>query len=179
MRELRAVFEGEENCARSKMARRGLEVLGHGHATPGLAVGNIRTTQFHCVTNREAINISTGGMSLVHASRHVACRGTCLRTSYAEISPFFRTRHHGITPVHPATCSRTALRSFTSSQSTRNSIEPSETLRKTLDDYKATSMSTSRSCSLKLNPLQFALMLGTNSIGHGCTPRGWSPRGQR
>ncbi|KAF1942206.1 aspartyl-tRNA synthetase [Clathrospora elynae] len=77
-------------------------------------------------------------MSLIHASRNVASQNTCLRSSYAEISRFFRTRQHGITPNRAALSLRSAVRGFSSLQPSQNIIEPDEKLRKTLDDFKAT-----------------------------------------
>jgi hypothetical protein len=78
-------------------------------------------------------------MSLIHASKHVTSRRTSLRSSYVEISRFFRTRHHGITPSRAALCSRSAVRSFVSLQSAEDATKPGEKLRKILDDFKATS----------------------------------------
>jgi hypothetical protein len=80
-------------------------------------------------------------MSLVHASQRVINRGTCLRSSYLEISRFFRARSHGITPGGTATCSQHGVRYFSGSRSLKELIEPDEKLRKTLEEFKATSMS--------------------------------------
>ncbi|KAF1833792.1 hypothetical protein BDW02DRAFT_569657 [Decorospora gaudefroyi] len=74
-------------------------------------------------------------MSLIYASRHVAGRNTYLRSSYAEISRFFRRRT--ITPDRPPRCVRSTVRSFASLESQKNT-EVDETLRRTLDDFKAT-----------------------------------------
>ncbi|KAH7405981.1 aspartyl-tRNA synthetase-like protein [Phaeosphaeria sp. MPI-PUGE-AT-0046c] len=79
-------------------------------------------------------------MSLVHASRLLSSRGKCLRSSYVEISRFFSTRHHGIAANCSNTCTKQAARAFSSSKVTLNAIEPDEKLRKTLDEFKATSM---------------------------------------
>jgi aspartyl-tRNA synthetase len=79
-------------------------------------------------------------MSLLQAHRQMASRATCLRSSYLEISRFFRTRHHGITPTRTAACSGEAIRSFCSSRALLSTVEPDEKLRKTLDEFKATSM---------------------------------------
>ena len=94
------------------------------------------------ITLIEALCLFCRDMSLIHASRHIASRGTCLRSSYAEISRYFGTRHHGITPSQAASCSSNAARCFSSSRPVYDVIEPDETLRKTLHDFKATSMST-------------------------------------
>lgn len=80
-------------------------------------------------------------MNLSHASRRVLDRGTCLRSSYVEISQFFRTRSHGITPSCAAAISRQATRCLSTSRPLQDAIEPNEQLRKTLDEFKATSMS--------------------------------------
>jgi hypothetical protein len=79
-------------------------------------------------------------MSLLNAHRHVASRGTCLRSSYLEISRFFRTRHHGITSSCTVIGSERTIRAFSGSRFLRNAIEPDENVRKTLDEFKATSM---------------------------------------
>ncbi|KAF2856785.1 aspartyl-tRNA synthetase-like protein [Plenodomus tracheiphilus IPT5] len=76
-------------------------------------------------------------MSLIHASRHVVSRGTCLRSSYAEISRFCRTRHHGITPIQAVVCSKGAVQCFSHSSSRRDGIEPDAQLKKSLDGFKA------------------------------------------
>ncbi|KAF2691716.1 aspartyl-tRNA synthetase-like protein [Lentithecium fluviatile CBS 122367] len=73
-------------------------------------------------------------MSLRHASQHIASRNASLRSSYAEISRFIRTRHHGIT-LAAASC---AVRCFTNSRTLRNSIEPEEKLRRALNSFKDT-----------------------------------------
>jgi aspartyl-tRNA synthetase len=86
--------------------------------------------------------------SLVHVTRHVASRGTCLRSSYLAISQFFRTRHHGTTPGR----AQHALRCFSQSSIGRERTTPNEKLRRTLDDYKATSMSLARPPSYSLDP---------------------------
>ncbi|KAH4995262.1 hypothetical protein HBI56_005400 [Parastagonospora nodorum] len=77
-------------------------------------------------------------MSLAHASQRVLGRGTCLRSSYLEISLFFRTRSHGITPSCAAAISRHATRCLSTSRPLQDAIEPDEQLRKTLDEFKAT-----------------------------------------
>ncbi|KAI8938101.1 hypothetical protein NX059_005770 [Plenodomus lindquistii] len=77
-------------------------------------------------------------MSLIHASRHVGSRATCLRSSYSEISRFCRIRCHGIASVRTAACSKGAARYFSQSLMRGDAIEPDEQLRKTLDDFKAT-----------------------------------------
>jgi hypothetical protein len=79
-------------------------------------------------------------MSLAHASQRVVSRGICLRSSYLEISRFFRTRRHGITPSCAATCSQHGIRYFSGSKSLKELIEPDERLKKTLEEFKATSM---------------------------------------
>lgn len=79
-------------------------------------------------------------MSLVHASSLVSSRGTCLRSSYVEISRFLRTRHHGITSNVTSTIAKQGVRAFSSSTIFRDAIEPNEKLRRTLDEFKATSM---------------------------------------
>jgi hypothetical protein len=79
-------------------------------------------------------------MSLVHASQRVLSRGTCLRSSYLEISRFFRTRRHGITLSYAATCSQHGVRYFSGSRSLKELIEPDEKLKRTLEEFKATSM---------------------------------------
>ncbi|KAH7078896.1 aspartyl-tRNA synthetase-like protein [Paraphoma chrysanthemicola] len=96
-------------------------------------------------------------MSLAHASKHIGSRGTCLRSSYVEISRFLRTRHHGITPKRTTTCSGRALRYFSSSRGLRTAIEPDEKLRRALDEYKATI------------PMSLAVQEGTawKSLGDG------------
>jgi aspartyl-tRNA synthetase len=80
-------------------------------------------------------------MSLLNAHRLAASRGTCLRSSYLEISRFFRTRHHGITSNCAAIGSGRTIRAFSRSTVLRDAIEPDEKVRKTLADFKATSMS--------------------------------------
>jgi aspartyl-tRNA synthetase len=79
-------------------------------------------------------------MSLVHASRLVSSRGTCLRSSYVEISRFLRTRHHGIAPNVTSTKEKPGARAFSSSTISRDAFEPDEKLKRTLDEFKATSM---------------------------------------
>lgn len=78
-------------------------------------------------------------MSLLHASRLISSRETCLRSSYLEISRFFRTRHHGIAPSYTKICARQAVRAISSSAVSWSEIEPERKLRKTLDEFKATS----------------------------------------
>lgn len=78
-------------------------------------------------------------MSLVHASRRFSSRGACLRSSYAEISRFV-TRHHGTTLNRASLCSNKAVRSFVSLQPGTPALSPEEKLRKTLDDFKESSM---------------------------------------
>jgi aspartyl-tRNA synthetase len=80
-------------------------------------------------------------MSLAHASRHVGARASCLRSSYVEISRFFRTRRHGITPARAQICSERAGRCFSGSRVLKDAIEPDEKLRKALDEFKDTSKS--------------------------------------
>jgi hypothetical protein len=89
---------------------------------------------FQLFSGRGISKISVS-MSLIHASQRAGSRGTCLRSSYLGISHFFRTRHYGIAP------SCVAKRSFSSSQSWREEIKPDEKLRKSLEEFKATSMS--------------------------------------
>lgn len=102
-------------------------------------------------------------MSLLHVSRRVASHNPCLRSSYAEISRFVRSRRHGTT-LRSAICSQNAVRCFTSPRMLQdsaqkeiedarleretvqsdNTIEPdseashSDTLRQALDKYKKT-----------------------------------------
>jgi len=75
-------------------------------------------------------------MSLAQVSWHAARHGACLRSSYAEISRFVRTRHHGITFNRAPSCSRIATRAFASLQAGEDPISPDEKLRKALSDYK-------------------------------------------
>jgi aspartyl-tRNA synthetase len=80
-------------------------------------------------------------MSLVYSARYVAVRGTCLRSSYIEISRFLRPHHHGI-KARAGVRSLNAVRCFTSSQQTltgQDVLGQEDKLHKTLDDYKATS----------------------------------------
>lgn len=79
-------------------------------------------------------------MSLAHASRHAVNHGASLRSSYAEISRFVRTRHHGITLNRAPQCLRIAARSFATLQPGAADLSPEQKLRKTLDDYKESSM---------------------------------------
>ncbi|KAH7402408.1 aspartyl-tRNA synthetase [Pyrenochaeta sp. MPI-SDFR-AT-0127] len=81
-------------------------------------------------------------MSLISASRHVASRSSCLCSSYAEISRFFGTRHHGITQNSTAS-PRSTVRYFSGSRKVYDAIQPDEKLQKTLDDFKATIRPTS------------------------------------
>lgn len=75
-------------------------------------------------------------MSLRHASRHVASRATCLRSSYSEISRFCRTRQLGIVQVRVEGWKKGVGRCFSQSIVRSDGIEPDEQLRKTLDDFK-------------------------------------------
>jgi hypothetical protein len=86
-------------------------------------------------------------MSLSQVYRHVASHAACSRSSYLEISRFFRTRHHGILTPRTAICLKEASRFFSNSRIQRDVIEPDEKLRKTLDDFKAASMSPALLCS--------------------------------
>jgi aspartyl-tRNA synthetase len=79
-------------------------------------------------------------MSLAQASQRALGHSACLRSSYAEISRFVRTRHHGITFNRAPLCSWIATRSFANLQAGTNSISPDEKLRKALSDYKESSM---------------------------------------
>lgn len=80
-------------------------------------------------------------MSLVRASRHATARGASLRSSYAEISRFFRPQHHGIAIGRATGCSTDAVRSFTGAVRKHDGIHPDGKLRNTLDEFKASSMS--------------------------------------
>ncbi|KAH6620003.1 aspartyl-tRNA synthetase-like protein [Boeremia exigua] len=79
-------------------------------------------------------------MSLVHASRHVAGRGACRWSSYAEISRFVRTRPHSITFGRAQLCSRVATRSIASVQPSTQALSPEQKLRNALDDFKASTL---------------------------------------
>ncbi|EMD65722.1 hypothetical protein COCSADRAFT_86902 [Bipolaris sorokiniana ND90Pr] len=82
-------------------------------------------------------------MSLLHASKHVANRGACLRNSYVEISRFFRPRHHEITANRVTSGLPISIRCLQTLQPTQENFLPDEKLRKTLDDFKATIRSSS------------------------------------
>ena len=103
-------------------------------------------------------------MSLIHASKQVASQSVCLRSSYVEISRFFRTRHHGITPTRAPLCSRSATRSFVSLESAKDAVDPDEKLRKTLDDFKATSMHTLLCHILVLTICSSAISMGKTRV---------------
>jgi aspartyl-tRNA synthetase len=74
-------------------------------------------------------------MSLLRASRHVVTRESSIRSSYAEISKFCRTSHHGTTPKCIRSSLGHAYRNFASSHDST----PDDHLKKTLDEFKATS----------------------------------------
>ncbi|RMZ72128.1 hypothetical protein GMOD_00007125 [Pyrenophora seminiperda CCB06] len=65
-------------------------------------------------------------------------RRSCLHNSYLEISRYSRTGHHGIAHRHAALCPRSSNRFFNISNPKWGAITPEESLRKTLDDFKAT-----------------------------------------
>ncbi|KAL1796252.1 hypothetical protein ACET3X_004792 [Alternaria dauci] len=73
-------------------------------------------------------------MSLLRASRYAVTRESSLRSSYAEISKFCRTSHHGTTPNRVGPCSRHTYRNFASS----HAPTPNDHIQKTLDEFKAT-----------------------------------------
>jgi aspartyl-tRNA synthetase len=103
-------------------------------------------------------------MSLIHASKQVVSRNACLRSSYVEISRFFRARHHGIAPTRTPLCPRSAVRSFVSLQSAQDAIDLDEKLRKTLDDFKATSMHILPSYTLVLTTCSSAISMGKTRV---------------
>ena len=78
------------------------------------------------------------------ASQRAICRNSGLCSSYAEISRFVRTRHHGITIARPVK-NELKVRCFTSTTSLKED-EISDGFLQTLDEYKKTSK------SFKLNP---------------------------
>ncbi|KAF2476546.1 aspartyl-tRNA synthetase-like protein [Lindgomyces ingoldianus] len=67
----------------------------------------------------------------------VACRNSSLRKSYVEISRFIHSQRHEISRTLSSQCPRNGYRSFSSSV-LRRQIEPNDSLRKTLNGYKAT-----------------------------------------
>ncbi|KAJ8113519.1 hypothetical protein OPT61_g4365 [Boeremia exigua] len=88
--------------------------------------GRVRRQVGRAAQIKHAELSSSGGV-------HVAGRGACLRSSYAEISRFVRTRHDRITFDRVSLCSRTATRSIGSFQP---DAQPEQNIRKALDDFK-------------------------------------------
>ncbi|KAF2876896.1 aspartyl-tRNA synthetase [Massariosphaeria phaeospora] len=77
----------------------------------------------------------------MNVTKHVACRGPRLRSTYAEISRFIRTRHHGITPGFAGGARAGIGACSFSSSPCRLQVQPDDRLRKSLDKFKATIMS--------------------------------------
>ncbi|OAG06789.1 aspartyl-tRNA synthetase-like protein [Paraphaeosphaeria sporulosa] len=71
-------------------------------------------------------------MSLRQATQHLNSRSSCLRSSYAEISRFVRTRNHGTAFRASAACSQTSIRKI------GTVIRPDSKAKEALDQYRTT-----------------------------------------
>lgn len=127
-----------------------------------------RTRSSHPDIFRAQLSDNCLRMSLLRASKHVVHRTICLRNSYVEISRFCRTRHHEITANRVGSCSTSSVRGFQSLH-TQDSLVPDEKLKKTLDDFKATSMFAPQSQAPTLIQVQFDHPHGRSLTARGIT----------
>lgn len=130
-RELRGVFEAALKRTSTILDWRGLKFSSFGYA-------DIESRCF--VISIGSSDSSKKAMRLINTSRYMASGSACRRRSYLEIFNFVRARHHGITQIQSSPYLKRTFRTCTSLQDSNQAIQKDHSLRKTLDDFKATSV---------------------------------------